>query len=191
MSTGNLVAYFYCQSNDKRTLTAMAIFACFLRQISNAAASLSLPSLIREAYFRRIQSGFALENLAFEETTDLLKHLFNAYGLVTFVLDALDECAKGERSWILSEIYDLINSVSGSVVKVFISSREYIDVRPKLLARRGVSVNAVANLQDISSFIHNSVDALRGWDHLHWARSKDLRDEIKTVLKGSADGMFL
>ncbi|KAF9775605.1 hypothetical protein IL306_006276 [Fusarium sp. DS 682] len=188
-STGSLVAYFYCQSNDKKTLTAMAIFTCFLRQISNAAPPPSLPSLIREAYFTRVQNGFASENLTFEETADLLRHLLNAYGPVTFVLDALDECAEGERSQILSEIYHLINSVRDSAVKVFISSRVYIDIGPKLLAGLRVCVDAVANLEDISSFVHDSVDALQDRDHLHWARSKDVRDEIKTVLQARADGM--
>lgn len=189
ISTDNLVAYFYCQSNDKQTLTAMAIFASFLRQLSNAAPQPSLPSLIREAYFKRMQSGFALEKLTFEETTNYLKHLLNASGPVTFVLDALDECGESERIRILSELYHLSNSTTKCAMKVFISSREYIETGPKLSAGLNVCVDATANFEDISSLVHDSVDALQDRSHLHWATSKDLRDEIKKLLQGSANGM--
>jgi hypothetical protein len=189
ISTDNLAVYFYCQSNDKQTLTAKAIFTCFLRQLSNAAPQLSLPSPIREVYFKRMLSGFASDELTFEETTNLLEHLLNSCGPVTFVLDALDECSESERIRILSELQRLGNSAGESAMKVFISSRAYIDIAPKLSAGPSVCVNAIANFQDISSFVHDNVDALQNRSHLHWVRSKDLLDEIKKLLQGSANGM--
>ncbi|KAF4612479.1 hypothetical protein G7Y89_g15600 [Cudoniella acicularis] len=77
----------------------------------------------------------------------------------TIAIDAPDECQEGHRHKLLKAL-DRIISESREVVKVFVSSREDVDIGVHIRKSQIIPINASKNDIDIAHFIESKVEEL-------------------------------
>ncbi|KAJ8122088.1 hypothetical protein ONZ43_g1624 [Nemania bipapillata] len=106
------------------------------------------------------------------------------YPQTTLLLDALDECEPGSRSELLEIIDYLLKS--GSLIKVFISSRADRDIRNRLRDTDQIEIQATDNEGDIKKFVEEEIIKHENWSYM----SVELRNLIMTTLFTKSQGMF-
>lgn len=101
-----------------------------LRQLASSESDLSIKDPVVQEYEARKKMArgdySSLKKLTVEDCTRLIIELTKNHP-ATIILDALDECEKSTRHE-LFEALDEIISKSAEVVKVFVSSRDDIDI---------------------------------------------------------------
>ena len=101
-----------------------------LRQLASVQSDLRIKDPVAEEYAARKRDAerdnSALKKLTVQDCTRLIIELTRQHP-ATIILDALDECEKDTRHELL-EAFDEIISQSTEVVKVFVSSRDDIDI---------------------------------------------------------------
>jgi hypothetical protein len=112
---------------------------------------------------------------------------------VFVVFDALDECPEQARKDILSFITSIVTVTGACRVKVFVTSREEMDIakafQDKQLPMFRIQAENVA--ADIATFARSQVETLLKGEHgkTLYVTSDDLRDKIVRTLAARADGM--
>ena len=105
------------------------------------------------------------------------------------VIDALDECNRQEREHLLDALSQIMKESTG-FVKVFISSRDDMDIVRRLAGGPNVLISAKSNQDDIAAFVNVEVDnQIQKKRLLAGHVSETLRDKIKQVLCDQAQGM--
>ncbi|OCK95346.1 uncharacterized protein K441DRAFT_557014, partial [Cenococcum geophilum 1.58] len=188
------VAHFYCMRNPAEPERAKCdkILNCLVRQLASTSPKSPILEPVRVKYELAIDGFEGFEDQAWtsDESTQVLIELINIYPSVTFVLDALDEVNPMDRL----ELLDALNKIaqnSESLVKVFISSRDNIDIVMHLKDSPNLYISATDNWKDINAFLTTSsnqrLDAVK---LLHGKLPSSLRDKIATTLISGAHGMF-
>ena len=107
-----------------------------LRQLASIQSDLDIKNPVTEEYKARRKEAkkdnSALKKLTVQDCTRLIIELTRQYP-ATIILDGLDECEKDTRHELL-KAFDEIISQSMEVVKVFVSSRDDIDIVSFFLA---------------------------------------------------------
>ena len=103
------------------------------------------------------------------------------------IIDALDECNRQERERLLDALSQIMKV---STVKVFISSRDDMDIVRSLAGGPNVLISAKSNHDDIATFVNVEVDKqIQKKRLLAGHVSEILRHKIKLVLCDQAQGM--
>ena len=190
------VAYFYCQRNtaDLQRSNPTEVLRAILKQVVLCKARWESESSTAKAYKRRREeaeeNGSEIERLNILETT---KHIIRAVAEmpVTIVIDALDECHPDQRHQLLRALEDLLKK-SAHLVKVFVSSRDAIDIVLKLQDHPNIYINIDDNRQDINRFIHSEIEKAQIEGRLlKGIISSKLKNTITRSLATKAGGMYV
>jgi hypothetical protein len=188
---GSALAFFYCNSSEKRTLTALTILGSFIEQLGSQFGKLSkpMPVLLGEKVKQARN-----ERRSFFDEDELIEILFSfaANSLETFfILDGLDECVPGEREKVLSFFGRLSQrKVAGSIYRILISSRVDVDVSREIPSCIRLPILATNLEGDIYEYVHNVVDDLIEKEKLK-VRDDSLVVDIKKKLSHGAQGMYV
>lgn len=178
------VVYFYCNRNEPERRSPTTIMQAIVKQLFVALPASGLPKPVVVEYDERLKSGCAAGPLSFQESNLLLISLLDIFPQTTIIIDALDETDPMERGRLLEVLTTLMHS-STSVVKIFISSRDDVDIKLKLERLPNLYIEAQDNSEDIERFIH--------WEMTKSAKLFNLPDELQTeiisTLTKKANGM--
>lgn len=179
-------AYFYCSRNAAEALRAKPeqILRSVLRQLAETLPGNALPHCLSDP-------SISLQSLDRDEIVDLIVKVAANRPVSHTVIDGLDECDPD----LLGEIIDGLEAILGrtkSLMKIFVSSRNDLDLIRWLQAYPNKEVLSSGNQSDIDRFVHSEVDKrILGPTRRFRARkiSDDLREHIKATLKAEANGM--
>ena len=125
-------AFFYCARSTAEPARAkpVEILCALLRQLCTSNSDQPVKSPVAREYEARKKKAdedcSTIKRLTVEECTRLIIELTKDHP-ATIILDALDECEEITRHELL-EALDSIISKSANVVKIFVSSRDDIDI---------------------------------------------------------------
>lgn len=132
-------AFFYCARSTAEPERAKPaeIMGALLRQLASSKPDLPVKEPVAKEYEARRKKAeddcSSLKKLTVQDCTRLIVELTKDHPAI-IILDALDECEESTRHELL-EAFDEIISNSAEVVKVFVSSRDDVDIVSNL---RGV-----------------------------------------------------
>ena len=110
---------------------------------------------------------------------------------VTILIDALDECRPDKRHELLSAL-DLILERSAQLVKVFVSSRDDVDIILKLQKHPNIYIGISDNKEDIHRYIQFAIQKAQSDGRLlKGTVSPDLIKLITKTLAMKAEGMYV
>ncbi|KIM21726.1 hypothetical protein M408DRAFT_324900, partial [Serendipita vermifera MAFF 305830] len=196
------VAYFYCIRDTKQPKKAdpEEILRAILKQLVILLPShLSAP--IKAKYETERKDGKthgSIRRLRLEECANFIVGLATDRP-VSIVIDALDECRDSkykssesghtDRLDLLDRIDEMI-AANPSNIKVFLSSRDDGDIRPRLVNYPNIVISASQNGPDILRFIKERVDRLLKKKGRLWRNDERLKEDIINALNQRAGGMF-
>lgn len=157
-----------------------------VKQLSVAFPAIGLPKPVVAKYDERLKFGLAAGPLAFQESNLLLISLLDIFPRTTIIIDALDESDPTERGRLLEVLTDIIHS-STSMVKIFISSRDDIDIKLKLEKVPNLYIEAQDNSEDIERFIHREMKSTK--NRRLYNLPDELKNKIISTLTKKANGM--
>ncbi|KAI4122117.1 MAG: hypothetical protein LQ338_005993 [Usnochroma carphineum] len=180
-------AYFYCSRNAAESSRAKPaqILRSVLRQLADSRSDDTLPRCL-------FDSPESLKSLDREETVDLIIRIADTQPVTHIVIDGLDEC----ETDLLFEIIEGLEAIlerTQSLVKIFVSGRNDLDLIRWLRAYPDKEILSSDNQSDINSFVDSEVDKrISGSARRFRARkvSDGLREHIKATLKAEANGMW-
>ena len=144
---------------------------------------------MRDLYKTRIEDGLAAGPLSLQESISMLIRLTAKRRLSFIIIDALDECNRQERGHLLDALSEIMKESTGTV-KIFISSRDDMDIVRSLTGGPNVLISAKSNQDDIAAFVNIEVDKqIQKKRLLAGLVSETLRHRIKQVLCDQAQGM--
>ena len=126
------IAFFYCVRSEAERERAIPveIMRAILRQLASTKPNMPIKEAVAKEYENRKKKAdedcSSLTELTVEDCTRLILALTNDRP-ATIIIDALDECDDNLRYQLL-EALDEIVSKSVEVVKVFVSSRDKVDI---------------------------------------------------------------
>jgi hypothetical protein len=128
--SASLIAFFYCARNsaEPERSKPVEIMGALLRQLASSEPDVPIREPVAKEYEDRKRNAerdcSKLKKLTVENCTRLILELTCEHP-ATIVIDALDESEENNK---LLEQLDKIVSESVQVVKVFVSSREDVDI---------------------------------------------------------------
>ena len=183
------LAYFYCHRNEEPRRDPKVIMASIVKQLTVPFLP-RMPEQVVKSYDKRVQDGFASGCLEAPECRDLIVSLIGLYSKVTVVIDALDEVPSDERDMLLDELKIILGSSPN--VKIFVSSRNDVDIRLQLEQKPYHYIDATDNKSDIERFVQREVGRAIEKKKLLYGRlvlNDDLTKEIIQTLAKKANGM--
>ena len=190
------IAYFYCQRNtaDIQRSNPTEVLRAILKQVMLCKADWEAESPTAKEYKRRREEaeefGSNIEPLDITETNQQIIDTVVEMPL-TIVIDALDECDPDRRHQLLQAL-DLLLEKSAHLVKVFVSSRDHIDIVLKLQKHRDIYIGVNDNKQDIIRFIQSEIQKVQSEGRLlRGMVSSELQDSISDILARKAQGMYV
>lgn len=186
---GEAVAYFYCDRNDEPRRDPRVIMASILKQLTVRFPA-SLPKQVVKSYDSRNEEGFASGYLELLECQDLIISLLGLYSKVTIVIDALDEVLPNTRDKLLDSLKSILGSSPN--VRIFVSSRNDVDIQLELEKLPCHSIDATDNQSDIERFVRREVGRGIERKKLLYGRldlDHDLTKKIIGILVTKANGM--
>lgn len=187
LPTDEPVVYFYCNRNEPERRDPTTIMQAIVKQLSLVFPG--LPKPVVAAYDERFKSGLASGALRFEECHTLLVSLLDLYPQTTIIIDALDESDPEKRGQFLELLTTIMHS-SASLVKVFISSRDDIDIKLALENVPNLYINAQDNREDIARFIHREMrNSIKNRPLCNLLEK--LKNQIVSTLADKANGMYV
>lgn len=181
------VVYFYCNRNDEQRRDPTAIVQALVRQLSVTIPG--LPKPVVAEYDNRVDRG--LGSLGFQECIDFVVTLLDLYPQTTIVIDALDESDPDER-WKLIEALTTMVRSTATLVKIFISSRDDIDIKLHFEKVPNVYIHVRDNSADIARFVRREVtQSIEKSRFLRRNVTEEFKEEIISTIQGKANGMYV
>lgn len=184
-----LVAFFYCTRDSREPLRgkSLAVMQSILRQVVSMFASTLQPA--KAVYDAMIDEGFGEREWTREECIDTLVTVMEIFPSITIIVDALDEYEQEERLDLLLVLKEMRDR-SANLVKIFIFSRNDIDLLAILNDASDIHIYAGDNADDIQQFITERVETLMRLRKVRYGiMATDLQEEIQSVLSSGANGM--
>jgi ankyrin repeat protein len=184
------VAYFYAVRNPAEPERAECdpIVRSLLRQLAcPAPGSAVLPPIVSK-YEDALHGmeDYADVLWTYEDVVETMIDLCNMYPMVVFVIDALDEVNPMNRLELLDGLMRVMER-SATLIKIFISSRENMDIFERLENKPNLRIGAQDNAEDIAKFVRRQLEAA---DLLQGRLPASLKQRIPEVLIAGAQGMF-
>jgi hypothetical protein len=114
------VAYIYCNYKARADQTALNLLTAILKQLVQDRPSIAKPLSSLYDYHVVRQTRPSLD-----ETMSALQSIFGNYSRVYVVIDALDECALGDRDELLDRLHSLQSKTD---LRLMATSRDISDV---------------------------------------------------------------
>lgn len=190
---GSQPIFFYCARNpaERERANPEAILRSLVRQLSCSKPGNNIEDMTRDLYKQRSKDGFAAGPLSIEESVSTLISLTARRRYSYIIIDALDECDRREREHLLDALSQIVKESAG-MVKIFISSRDDMDIVRHLAGCPNLLISAESNQEDIAAFVHSEVDKqIEKRRLLSGQVSERLRHKIKQVLCDQAQGMLV
>lgn len=147
------VVFFYCNRDEPQRRHPTTIMQSIVKQLSIVLPGLPKPVVAK--YDQRMEGAGSLE---FAESTELLISLLHIFPHTTIIIDGLDECDPAGRGRLLETLTTVVHSAPPtSVVKLFISSRDDIDIKLRLDKVPNRYIEAQDNKEDIERFINREL----------------------------------
>jgi hypothetical protein len=177
------VAYFYFDFN---TTAKQEVTACLSSIVAQLCSCLTtFPPHIRQ-FYERCNHGKLRPGL--DELTGILCEVIQSLDHVFVVIDALDECPKGQERDSLLTVLSNVKSSSLYNLHLLVTSRREPDIEENLgplLTSQPISLQGSEVDWDIQSHISSVLATdpkLKRW-------SDDVKQEIETALTIGANGM--
>ena len=136
------------------------------------------------------EDGSEISRLDIAETRDRIIEIASAMP-VTILIDALDECRSDQRHQLLGAL-DVLLDKSSHLVKVFVSSRDDVDIVLRLQKHPNIYINIYDNKYDINRFIRAEVQRAQSDGRLlKGIVSSELKTLITRNLSMKAEGMYV
>lgn len=156
---GGYLAFFYCTRNPAEPLRSQcrAVLASIVRQLATAGGSKGVFSSVVEQSQDAID-GFADsddQSWTIAQCQRVIIDLLKEYPAVTVVIDALDEVLDEERQDLMNSLAQIIEKTmehGETLLKIFISSRDNLDITSFLKGSPNVYIGADENHQDVRAF---------------------------------------
>lgn len=188
------IAYFYCTRNtaEPQRSDPAEVLRAVLKQLICSKPNWQRESSTAEEYKRRKreaeEDGSDIARLDIWETTRAITEAVAEMPVIIFI-DALDECRSGQRHQLLQAL-DLLLEDSVHLVKVFVSSREDVDIVLRLQNCLNIHINVDDNTDDINRFVQAEIrKALTDGRLLNGRISPELQRRITENLVTKAKGM--
>lgn len=143
-----------------------------------------LPKPVVEEYDKQSKDGFASGELGFKSCASLLFSLLQIFPKTTFIVDGLDESYPQERGRLL-DLFDTFMKSPENLIKIFVSSRDDVDIQLRLENSPNLYIEARDNQEDIIRFIHREMAANNRLFHL----PDELKGRVIETLASKAKGM--
>lgn len=152
----NKVAYFYCMRTPAEPQRGQCdkILASLVRQLASVGPGKPVLLPVAKAYREAIDGFAEFEDQVWstEESETVLAALLEEYPAITIVIDALDEVQYGDRQ-ILMNVFGRLMKNNSNLLKVFIASRNDLDIVLQLEGSPNIRIAAEDNQKDIESFL--------------------------------------
>lgn len=187
------IAFFYCARDPREPLRGQscAVMQSILRQVVSMSPDTSIPLPAKQAYDEIQNEGFGEREWTKEECVETLIQIMEICPSVTIVIDALDECCEDERASLLLDL-KYLRDRSANLIKIFISSRDDVDVFSCLADTSDIRIHAGDNSEDIGRFVSERVGSLMDSRNSRYGPgTPGLQKEIESVLRNGAQGMYV
>lgn len=187
--TVDKLAFFYCKRDEEDRRDRNKILLSLVKQLACPANGTGIHIQITDIWNAEQKDPFARKQIPADASLKLLLGILETYQTSVLILDALDECSKESRSFILKDLLSLI-AKSNARVKVFISSRHSLDIEDRLRNLPHVCIEATDNAIDIENYVKTELTVrIEDGRLLRGNVSQDLRTHIERVLIAGANGM--
>lgn len=177
------VVFFYCNRNDSQRRDPTAILQALVKQMSHALPG--LPKAVVAVYEKTKEPV----PLGFQESHNMLVSLLDIFPRTTIIIDALDESDPIERCRLLEVLNNVVQSSAG-VVKIFVSSRDDVDIQLRLEKVPNLYIEAQDNEEDIKRFINREMaDSIKNGRLTRLPA--EVKDKIVSTLVSKAGGMYV
>ena len=190
------IAYSYCQRNtaEPQRSDPKEVLRAILQQLLCHNPLWQEESPTAEEYrARKIEAdedASEISRLDIEETTARIIEIASKMP-GTILIDALDECRSDQRHELLGAL-DILLEKSSQLVKVFVSSRDDVDIVLRLQKHPNVYINIYDNKHDIDRFVRAEVQRARRDGRLFKGIvSSELKTLITQNLAMKAGGMYV
>ncbi|KAK2034715.1 hypothetical protein LX32DRAFT_375278 [Colletotrichum zoysiae] len=177
-----IVTFFFPQFDDPASLSAEAAIRSIIRQSLD-------PVRLSSDWEARLTELDRKPSSELSDLTSLLLQKIEQSKRFYVFIDALDEFEPVQRRALLGS---LASVVSGSRLRVFISSRESLsgELKDKLPTIHTVSMASAEARIDIATFVNETLEERQQNEDL-MVQDKSIINEIRQALINHADGMFL
>ena len=183
------IAYFYCKRDEEVRRDRHIILLSLIKQLARPPNESAIYTEVLQAYKNEQKDPSARENLSVHDCLKLLLTLLEYNEDAAIVLDALDECSKESRGFILSDLLFILHKAKRPV-KAFISSRHNLEIEDRLRHFPNVSIEAKDNAEDIENYVKSALaKRIEDKELLRGHVSIELRQQIEEVLQRDANGM--
>jgi hypothetical protein len=190
MKKNTHVAYFYAVRNpiEPERAESAQIIRSLVRQLACPSAGGPILAPVLAKYEDALEGleGYTDVMWMLDDAIETLIELCDLYPAVILIIDALDEANPLNRLDLLDGLIRVMED-SKTLVKVFISSRESMDIFERLESKPNVRIDAQDNAEDIAKFVHRQLKAAK---LLQGKLPDSLKQKIPEVLIAGAHGMF-
>lgn len=189
-STSIVVAYYYCDYADKRTLDPINILGTLARSLLQ---NIEIPNNVEDLIMKSYCDGARVAEV--EEVHRILHESMSAYAEVVLIIDGLDETMEHDQSLVHRSLQSLLKDFSG-ILRVLVSCREDVSsliatnsltTTDSILSYK-VEIRATTISDDIVGYVSHSIDSLLSMKDIV-LRNQGLRNEIIDSLVEGAKGM--
>ena len=179
-----IIAYYYCDYANQKTLQAVTILGTMLKQFF-------FNGHIPEELEKKFPRGYGKDahTLDVGDLSDLLCVAIRRISLAFIVIDGLDECEKASRKVVLDLLHRL-QEIENSTVKSFISCRQEDQILRSFEGVPMVQMTASSLKDDIQLYVADSVSSRVQSGELR-VRDPGLAQDVTDELVNKAQGMFL
>lgn len=148
-----------------------------------------LPNSIVREYDRNVELG--LGTLGFQESKDFVLSFVGLYPQTTIIIDALDESDPDQRPELLRALKSILQS-STTLVKIFISSRDDLDIKLELEHVPNLYIKALDNSGDIDRFVRREVVKCIAENYsLRNNVTDEFKEQIISTIQEKSNGMYV
>ncbi|KAI9709714.1 MAG: hypothetical protein M1820_003116 [Bogoriella megaspora] len=174
------LAYHYFRFSSECSLSSENVIGTLISQLLRQDPDSEVLTSDGFCLFERHESKRSYPS--YIELKDMLHKLANRFSTIFIIVDALDEFAYRDK--IIIFLQDLAAEEWGCEFKIFVASRQEIDLVQALAYFRKLTITSVEVASDIERYVRSRVARFR------WHDMADL-DAIVQQLCTRADGMFL
>ncbi|ETS85593.1 hypothetical protein PFICI_03618 [Pestalotiopsis fici W106-1] len=156
------LAYFYCSRNsaEPERWDPSEVLRCIARQLCRDDPDFFVYEPLKHLYEKADKPRHGERRIDNDACVELVLQLLRE-NPATIVIDALDELDPDRRHSLLESL-DQIVKRSANVIKVFMTSRDDLDISIRLRSTPNLYISASSNQIDVASFIdvkiHEAVD---------------------------------
>lgn len=181
---------FYCvrDPQQKARRDPTSILGSIARQLACLTQIDNLLPTVEALYDDLNRDGLALP-LDCYHLIELIISLVEVRKTTYIIIDGLDECEEPERKMLLSSMDKMIK-LAKSTVKVFIASRDEVNIKGQLKGGPHLQLTTSKTEDDIDFYIETIVNERAG-DLICGAAPGELLTLIKDKLGSGAEGMYV